>query len=808
MEQGRIGIIVISLLFSITAAVHSQSYKIKAIIQDKQTGKGMEGVDVIVKNKLDNKGSGQAISGIEGQVEIENLNAGTYIVQSSHVGYITDLTQVKIENRDVEVQIVLEANILSIGEVEISSLRYPKKMKEAAIPIGIIDGYTLDRIPAVTPSDLMQNIPGVSLARDGIWATSINIRGLSEQRVILLVDGYRVETATDIAAAMALIDNNDIEQIEVIKGSASSIYGTGALGGVVNIITKNPGFSDGFKFGGTISSGYGSVNNMYTEHIALNNSDSKWFMKIGGTYRDADNTETPEGTLQNSQFTDYNIATTIGFKINDRQIIKVNYQRFTGEDIGIPGGVAFSKPAIATYPTELRELIDVEYTLTDLSPSLKRISARAFSQFILRDVQLYPNIPSDTNYALRRVTTPVVFTPTADHSTLGGNVQTDWQFGNKHTIIAGIDIWQRTFKGSREKLIHQSVLDSMLNQIALIEIIRGEKPLPNSLFRSAGIFIQDDVSLVDNKLTATIGARYEYIYVDNDEVHDPDYMIINGTRNDNPPTQRITFTENNEVNHSWAANIGLLYNFAKDIQATLSLGNSFRSPVLEERFKYIDLGSSVRLGNPALLPEHGYSADLGFKVFKPRFNLMVNGFINKLTDLIVEEPGKFIYSLTSDENLIDTLPALINTNVEKALLYGFDLDVQYNVYQYLVLYNSSSYVRGENRTEKTNLPLIPPLSTRTGLRYGFAQIINLDFSAVIVARQDKVTEGETETDGYIKFDLMLSSTQMSINPLKLQLFAGIQNLTDVAYTNHLATNRGSINYEPGRNIYGKLIVHW
>ena len=808
MKQGQIGILVISILLTISSVIYGQNYKLKSIVQDEKTGQGLEGVNVIVKNKAYNKEVRQAISGSDGTVEIDNLTTGTYIVQASYVGYKTKTTLVKISNEDVEVGIGLEANILPIGEVEISSLRYPVKLRDATVPMGIIDNYTLERIPAVTPSDIMENISGVALARDGIWATSINIRGLSEQRVILLVDGYRVETATDIAAAMALIDNNDIEQIEVIKGSASSIYGTGALGGVVNIITKNPGFTNGFKSGGTVSSGYGTVNNMLTEHLALNASDDKWFVKISGTYRDADDTETPSGTLENSQFTDYNLATTLGFKISDKQTIKVNYQRFTGKDIGIPGGVAFPKPATATYPKELRELVNVEYSVKDLTPSFKKLTARAFSQFILRDVELRPNIPSDTNFVLGRVTTPVVFTPTADHSTIGCNLQTDWQFGNNHTVIAGVDVWQRKLEGSREKLINQAVLDSNLNQVALIEIIRGEKPLPNSLFRSAGIFAQDDISFIADKLSATIGARYEYIYVHNDEVHDPDYMIVNGTRNDAPPTQRITYEENSEVNHSWAANIGLLYSFKKDIQATLSLGNSFRSPVLEERFKYIDLGSSVRLGNPELLPEHGYSADLGFKVFKPRFNLMLNGFVNKLTDLIVEEPGIFVYSLTSDASMIDTVPALINTNVEEALLYGFDFDLQYNVYQYLVVYNTSSYVRGKNITEDTNLPLIPPLSTRTGIRYSFAQLVNVDFSTVVVAKQDKVVEGETETEGYTKFDVILSSSQINVNPLKLQLFAGIQNLTDVAYTNHLATNRGPINYEPGRNIFGKVVVRW
>ena len=75
------------------------------------------------------------------------------------------------------------------------------------------------------------------MGSDGPWATSINIRGLSENRLVILVDGHRVETATDLTASFSMIDVNDIERAEVIKGAQSSLYGTGAMGGIVNIIT-------------------------------------------------------------------------------------------------------------------------------------------------------------------------------------------------------------------------------------------------------------------------------------------------------------------------------------------------------------------------------------------------------------------------------------------------------------------------------------------------------------------------------------------------------------------------------------------
>ncbi|HRT90811.1 MAG TPA: TonB-dependent receptor [Bacteroidales bacterium] len=72
------------------------------------------------------------------------------------------------------------------------------------------------------------------------------------------------------------------------------------------------------------------------------------------------------------------------------------------------------------------------------------------------------------------------------------------------------------------------------------------------------------------------------------------------------------------------------------------------------------------------------------------------------------------------------------------------------------------------------------------------------------AGQDKVADGEKTTGGYMRYDLNLSTDAFRIGKTSLQAFAGIENLTNRSYTNHLATNRGSISVEPGRNIFVRL----
>ena len=70
--------------------------------------------------------------------------------------------------------------------------------------------------------------------------------------------------------------------------------------------------------------------------------------------------------------------------------------------------------------------------------------------------------------------------------------------------------------------------------------------------------------------------------------------------------------------------------------------------------------------------------------------------------------------------------------------------------------------------------------------------------------QDRIAEGEKETGGFTRLDLVLSSARINLGPTILQVFAGVDNITDRSYTSHLSTNRGSISVEPGRNAYLRL----
>ncbi|HYW95924.1 MAG TPA: TonB-dependent receptor [Bacteroidales bacterium] len=783
----------IGILVVLTLVFASSFGQISGKVTDVTTGEALTGAHVILYQEPGSVPADQAVTGRNGTFIFTGHYGNAVNVVVSYLGYKMYRSLILDATIPEDLDIQLEPAAVPVGEVTISTTKKEQSQREIAIPMSVVTEKKIDRIAGFTTPGVLQDEPGIHLVRDGIWATSVNIRGLSEERIVTLVDGNRIETATDIAAGLAMVDINDIERIEVIKGAASALYGTGALGGVVNIITKDGHYNDGLYTEGNVTGAFQSVNNMYAENAALLMGNKKWYVRLSGTNRDAQNTMTPEGELANSQFSDKNFSAKLAVRPFINHELKLNYQRFDARDVGIPGGAVFPGPATATYPREQRDMLSARYRITLGNGVFRDVEIKYFHQYILRDVLLKPSPLATIN-------------PKGYHTTDGIQLKTSFVPAEGHTTIAGIDLWQRRLSTERLKDIYQPVpgFPDSLNHI-----LRGEVPIPKSRYASGGFYLQDEFMTFSDKFKVTIGGRLDLINVKNDKAVDPVYLIINGYPQEPVKNQRITFMGNDVNNYSWSANLGLLYHVNPDFDMTASLSRAFRSPSIEERYKYIDLAAlgKVEIGDPNLKPEDGYFADLGFKIWKDRFHFSLDGFVNSLTNMIVAMPGTAIYNYTNNPGQQDTVSALINSNVDKALLYGYDMSFSFNLFDGLTLFGSSSFVRGINQTrDGVNLPLIPPLKGRTGIGYQDQKWFGAEIACNMTARQDKIVEGETATGGYATYDFNIYSKPVDFGFSTINLFAGVNNIFNRAYINFLSSNRGLIKYEPGRNLYVKLKI--
>lgn len=739
--------------------------KLKGKIIDSKTGNEISNANIFIKHT-----NYYSVSDQSGNYLIEGITPGNYELVVSHIGYKNAVIIINIKYGEFsELLLELIPSIIQLGEVIVSSPKYLQIVKEVPLPLEIVNRQLIDRNSPNSLSDLLTIEPGLTIQRDAVWASAISVRGLSKNNLVTLIDGNRIETSNNLAASLSLVDLNDIGRVEVIKGAASSLYGSGATGGVINILTRQGKFTDGFSLSGSMNSAYNTVNRGSAGNLNLSASSTNWYVNFGTSIRYADDMKTPFETLDNSQFRDNNISANLGITPFENHEVKLSFQQFKAKDVGIPGGEPFPGESKATYKEASREMYSISYSINSLLPSMSNVTLKYFYQDIFRDVEIIPN-------------QNVIINPYAAHKIHGAQLQTQWVLNENNFLVAGLDFWQREYDGKRER----TVISQKLKFI--------EEPVPNSKFLSLGLFAQNELKLND-KVKLILGGRIDQIHVSNDNSFIP-VSVVSIDPNTIPPDyyRKLIWAESSADDFSWSTNISALYKLSNEIDLTLNLGRSFRSPSLEERYEYIELGGAKYYGDPNLNPEQGLFIDGGLRYWTDNFSVRSNVFINLMNDLVI------------DHQVNDTL--YIKKNVGSARFYGFELTSEFNPFDEIILYGNVSFVRGEDTKENENLPQIPPLNGILGFKTNFLEAVDLDLNSTWYTKQDKVAEGESITPGYLALNLYLSSSPVSLGFANARLHGGIENMLDKAYRNHLSTYRGITRLEAGRNFFVKLNLDW
>lgn len=768
----------------------AQSYSLNGFIRDVKTGKVLDGAVIILNNNLN------AVSNDRGYYSFKNLLNRSYTVKVSRLGYKSLLATILVESESVTKDFSLEPSPIEFDEVLVNSSKTSKYLRNSPYSELLIDKTQIETRSSHSICDILKEQPGLSLLRDGMWGTEINIRGLNRENLVTLIDGNRIATSTDVAARLSMIDMNDVERIEVIKGASSSIYGSGATGGIINVLTKTPSMHENFMVNGSFTSGVNTVNKMFSSSGSINTGNSFWSSKISGSFRKAKNTLTPLGELKNSQFKDYGFAAALNIIPFENNSLRFNYQLFKAEDAGIPGASVFTPTAEVRYPDEKREMISAGYEVQNISKFFYKFSLKYSYQVIDRNVENIPHIISiDTIKAIRA--TVLKINPSATHRNNNFQIQTDFVLGENNNLVLGLDYWDRSYFGIREKFQKIETLASDGSVFSTTNKVVGEKPLPDSKYRSIGLFAQDDAALFDEKLFLTIGARIDKIYVNGESTLNPLYEIVNGKINYSPKGQKFIWDKikANEISNS--LNFGVKYSCTEKLDLSVSIGYSFRSPSLEERFQYIDQGGYVRIGDPSLKSEKGKSVDLGIRYYAEDFKFISSFFYNRFNDLVAEMPGTF-----------EGRKAFIKTNIGEAQLYGYDFHSEYNFFNDYIFHVTGSFVKGDDITANSDLPGIPPFNGNAGIKFSLVDYFVADFSSTIFAQQNNIAPGEMKTPGYAYFNLSCASTYFKFGSVELQATGGVENIFNKDYRNHLSTTRGILKSEPGRNIFLKLNLKW
>ena len=458
------------LLLSFAKFALGQSFTLTGKVTDAKTNSPIQGAVVFISYNSMTYTNG------DGEYSINQLSEGVYDIKISSLGYKPISLKIKIDSAITFTNFSMEQSLIEMDEVLVSTNRTEDYLRNSPFAELIVDKEEIQIKPSVSLPDILQNEPGISLVRDGIWGAEISIRGLSRENIITLIDGNRVTTSTDVAARLSMIDLNDIERVEVIKGASSSIYGSGATGGIVNIITKSPQFYNDFSFTGNVLAEYNTVNSLSVLGGSFYTGSSFWSAKISGSYREAQNIQTPTGEMENSQFEDYSFSGALNISPVNNQKLKIDYQNFKANNVGIPGSTVFPDNADVRYPYEYRELISAGYDIQNISKTFYKLSARYSYQLIERSVENIPhivqNIPASGGNPARRVSV-LKITPSADHTNNNAQLQGNFWLFDSNNLVAGLDYWDRRYTGQRERYQLIEVLDSSGNVVSTTNTYHG-----------------------------------------------------------------------------------------------------------------------------------------------------------------------------------------------------------------------------------------------------------------------------------------------------------------------------------------------
>jgi hemoglobin/transferrin/lactoferrin receptor protein len=601
-------------------------------------------------------------------------------------------------------------------------------------------------------ADMAARISGVSKANDSPWGADVNIRGLGRNRMIVLIDGCRVNTGTDINAQFGLIDPMEVERVEVLKGPISALYGSGSIGGVVNIITRQTDFTQSPQWEGAAStsgstnpSGYGLYGN-----IARTDAGQWVYASVGrrdyDSYKDGNGNRVP-----NSRFDDVSGKIQLSRQWNDKHRSRIQFQRYQANEVGIPGSGTANLPVNSdvTYPDLSRTLVNMNH---DIDFDARRLTASRLNAYFQR---------VDRNVRIDRFTGgPIAeIRPEATHDTMGAVWRNHLEMGS-HQLAAGIDVWNWEYEGTRTRRFAdgRTIVDM---------------PLADSSQLSAGVFAEDDWRITD-RVTVNAGLRVDHIAAESEDL----YQSVS------PPGDLIRAGEK-ETDISWNAHAGLTWQFLSDWSMALIAASSYRAPDLLDRFKYIYFSADSELyGNPDLEPERSVFVETGIHYQRPGLGASVAGFYNEVSDMIADpSPSGGIRQLE---------------NIDKARIYGMEADCRWLLNMDWSIYGNLAFARGRDVENRRELAAVPPLNGLAGIRWDDGRRFWSSLEAEWAAEQHRTPADVERTDSWAVINLA-AGYRFAAGDARHDLVFRVDNLTDAGYRNYLSTSRGFILKEPGIN---------
>ena len=249
IRSARVFLCTTVLLLISVPLLHAQRGILEGVVRDAKSSSALPGATVQIIRDNDQNNPRGAVSRIDGTYQIKGLPAGTWLVTISYLGYAAlEGERVVIEpGKTTRLDVGLEPESVSMDDVVITASRKPEKATQAPASTSVVKAQTIKEQTAVSPTDYVRGVKGMDIVQSGLAQSTVVTRGFNNafSGTLTSLTDNRITGIPSLrynASYFIPLVNEDIEQIEIVRGPGSALYGPNALNGVMHIITRSPFF--------------------------------------------------------------------------------------------------------------------------------------------------------------------------------------------------------------------------------------------------------------------------------------------------------------------------------------------------------------------------------------------------------------------------------------------------------------------------------------------------------------------------------------------------------------------------------------
>ena len=706
------------ILFLIRFSSFAQELK----VLDNETGKPIFNVNVFTENTYFNSSTNS-----KGIVDISIVKEKDILI-FSHISYaLKSIPKNLLKNQNFTLYLAKQSE--QLDEVVLSVFKRDAKINRVAERVAVLTSKEIEKLSPQTSADLLAAIPGVKIQKSQMGGGSPVIRGMESNRVMLVVDGVRMNNAIYRKGHLQnaiTVAPNQLDKTEIVFGPSSVIYGSDALGGVIHYYTKTPKLSENTKVTSNFFNRYSSVNNEITTNASVELGTKKWAsftsisysdfgdLKMGKNrshgfndwgkvflysensndfYSSSATVNSDENLQRNTGYNQTDLLQKFFIPLTDKTELKLNLQYSTSSDI--PRFDRLDEKSEGTlkfaewyYGPQERLLISPQL---DINPGKSWLDKGTFTLAYqnIKESRIQRKLASlERSYRKENV----------DVFSFNGDFMFPLNKNENRAFTYGFEFLHNDVNSSA----FGKTLDVLGNEIIGFSdnfTVQTRYPDGGSSYVSSAVYLgyREDLNA---KSTLNTGVRFTRTNLKASWI-DQSTIIL--------PQTNIKLD-----NSAFTATLGYVYKPNKNIQLNSVISSGFRSPNIDDVGRVREKSGNITVPNIHLKPEFAYNAEIGIqKYFNDRkFRFGFNTYYTLLEHYIIRDHFlMYGNSSTSGQLLYDDEMGNIvaNQNRGNAFIHGYTASYQGKLSEYFTTNGFITYTKGRTYDSKEPLSSIPPL---------------------------------------------------------------------------------------------------